>query len=291
MRVNYYNVLGLETGASVEEIRQSFKKLARQWHPDHNKSDGAESVFKSINEAYHALMDPAKRALYEKRDAQKTRSRHFERDVFSFEKFQNGKFEELDVNLQMTVSMKDLYNGVDMRLTYVRRVKGPEPGSPVTEKEESVIVRDLWRYASGECLEFEKLGHDSEYTKGLTGRLYVWIEPEVSSFMIEGADLRNTVLLSLVDMLGGRDVTFDHADGQKRVVVVPPCTPPGAVFKVAGLGLITEGGKRGDLYVETRLDVKSVTREVLESVSRQATAGAVATRPKHRQARKHSARR
>lgn len=58
---DYYEVLGLSKGASDEEIKRAFRKLAKQYHPDVNKDPGAEEKFKEIGEAYSVLSDPQKR--------------------------------------------------------------------------------------------------------------------------------------------------------------------------------------------------------------------------------------
>ena len=63
---DYYEVLGVTRNASEEEIKRSFRKLALEHHPDRNKSDGASERFKEIDEAYHILTDPRKRADYDR---------------------------------------------------------------------------------------------------------------------------------------------------------------------------------------------------------------------------------
>jgi len=63
---DYFKVLGVERGADADTIKRSFRKLARQYHPDVNPGDAtAEAKFKEISEAYEVLSDPDKRRRYE----------------------------------------------------------------------------------------------------------------------------------------------------------------------------------------------------------------------------------
>ncbi|MFT5508629.1 MAG: molecular chaperone DnaJ [Hyphomicrobiaceae bacterium] len=63
---DYYEVLGLARGASDQEIKAAFRRMAKQHHPDSNRGDAdAEGRFKEVNEAYEVLKDPQKRAAYE----------------------------------------------------------------------------------------------------------------------------------------------------------------------------------------------------------------------------------
>ena len=62
--MDYYKTLGVERGASAEEIKKAYRKLAHKFHPD--KNGGDENKFKEVNEAYQVLSNPQKRAQYDR---------------------------------------------------------------------------------------------------------------------------------------------------------------------------------------------------------------------------------
>src|SRR5918912_2203 len=62
---DYYDVLTVSRNASKEEIKNAYRKLALQYHPDRNKSPGSEEKFKEISEAYAVLSDDEKRKRYD----------------------------------------------------------------------------------------------------------------------------------------------------------------------------------------------------------------------------------
>nr|XP_046263191.1 dnaJ homolog subfamily B member 1b [Scatophagus argus] len=66
MGKDYYDMLGIKKGASEDDIKKAYRKQALRYHPDKNKSPGAEEKFKEIAEAYDVLSDPKKRDIYDR---------------------------------------------------------------------------------------------------------------------------------------------------------------------------------------------------------------------------------
>jgi len=91
MAKDYYETLGVNKGASKEEIKKAFYKLAHKYHPD--KKDGNEAKFKQVNEAYQVLSDDSKRSKYDQfgsADAQGFGGSRQGFEGFDFSGFQNG---------------------------------------------------------------------------------------------------------------------------------------------------------------------------------------------------------
>jgi curved DNA-binding protein len=84
MAVDYYKALGVEKGASLEDIKKAYRKLALKYHPDRNPSDKkrAEEKFKDISEAYAVLSDPEKRKQYDEFGTDAFRQKFTQEDIF-----------------------------------------------------------------------------------------------------------------------------------------------------------------------------------------------------------------
>jgi len=104
MSKDYYEVLGVNKGASKEEIKKAFYKLAHKYHPD--KKEGNETKFKEVNEAYQTLSDESKRAKYDQFGSQYENMGHSNGGYqgggfggFDFSQgFQNGDFDFGNLN-------------------------------------------------------------------------------------------------------------------------------------------------------------------------------------------------
>jgi len=81
----YYAILGVSEDANFQEIKKSYRKLAKKYHPDRNKSDNAEETIKKINEAFETLSDRKKRKQYDLESL----------NIFDLEELNNGEKENL----------------------------------------------------------------------------------------------------------------------------------------------------------------------------------------------------
>ncbi len=125
---DYYAILGVDPGATPEEIKRAYRRLALQYHPDRNPGNKeAEERFKEINEAYSVLSDPEKRAQYDR--ALRGREDPVE-DLFSL----FGEFFGLrtrpaprgeDLEVQVEVDLEDLLRGREVEVAYTRLVPCP----------------------------------------------------------------------------------------------------------------------------------------------------------------------
>ncbi len=64
MAQDYYEILGVSRNADQDELKRAYRRMARKYHPDVNKDDGAEERFKEINQAYEVLSEPEMRMRY-----------------------------------------------------------------------------------------------------------------------------------------------------------------------------------------------------------------------------------
>jgi molecular chaperone DnaJ len=79
---DYYEVLGVQKGATKEQIKDAYRKLALQFHPDRNKAPEAEARFKEISEAYAVLSDDEKRRQYDTFGREGVYQRYSQEDIF-----------------------------------------------------------------------------------------------------------------------------------------------------------------------------------------------------------------
>lgn len=133
---DYYEVLGLARDAEPKAIKDAFRRLALEFHPDRNKEPGAEQRFKEIAEAYAVLSDPKKRADYDARGFAGVNG------VSQQDLFRNINFEDLFGGLNFDFGAGDLFSGLFGRR---RQRKGPQRGANI----EAGLRVSLERVANG----------------------------------------------------------------------------------------------------------------------------------------------
>ena len=91
---DYYEVLGVQRGATKEQIKSAYRKLALEFHPDRNKSPEAEERFKEVSEAYAVLSDDEKRSQYDAHGREGVYQKYSQEDIFrgvDFSEFFRGR--------------------------------------------------------------------------------------------------------------------------------------------------------------------------------------------------------
>ncbi|MFA6048434.1 MAG: molecular chaperone DnaJ [Candidatus Micrarchaeia archaeon] len=159
---DYYDVLGLKKGAQADEIKRAYRRLALEFHPDRNKSAGAEEKFKEISEAYAVLSDPEKRTAYDQYGHAGFGAKFSQEDIFrnadfasifremgypGFGGMEGGGFEDLfsslfgeygaggrgrnaprkgaDLSYELPVSLEDVAQGSGKKITVERAQNCP----------------------------------------------------------------------------------------------------------------------------------------------------------------------
>lgn len=102
---DYYEVLGVSRSASKDEIKDAYRKLALQYHPDRNKSPEAEEKFKEISEAYAVLSDDEKRNQYDELGHTRFDQRYTTEDIF-----RGADFESIFRDLGFGFGFRDLFS-------------------------------------------------------------------------------------------------------------------------------------------------------------------------------------
>ena len=136
---DYYQILGVDKNASADDIKSAYRRLAKKYHPDLNKTDEAAAKFKEINEAYEVLGDDKKRSNYDQYGSADGPQFGGEAggfgdffsgggsgfgDFFSdiFSAFGGGRSERVqqrgeDINVSMTISFEEAYKGCEKEIS------------------------------------------------------------------------------------------------------------------------------------------------------------------------------
>ncbi len=280
--INYYQVLGIPSDASPEEVKKAFRTLARRYHPDVNPGDqNAEEMFKQINEAYDTLSDYAKRQQYDvqflggkRRLVGSQRKKRPSNNGFSFPNANIGGFWQDTVrspnsassNNKNTTYRSDSPNFSDFRPGTTKTVKSsPSPRTQPKDIEAKLTLplmkayeggRERIRLEDGRSLEVDmppcmyhgqKIRLKGQGIRG--GDLYLKILIEAHPFFtLQGTDISCEIPLTPSEAIVGGAIEVLTIDGLVKMNV-PAGVKSGQRLKLANKGYPNIRGERGDQLI------------------------------------------
>ncbi len=267
---DYYAILGLQAGATEDEIRKAYRRLALQWHPDRNPGvSEAEERFKEISEAYAVLVDPAKRRDYDRARRTGTpyasagRREDLFRDLFAnpqasaiFEELAR-EFERMGMRVDRHYFRQTLFGG---RTVVTGGVFIITPLTPVLALFR--LTRAALRGARAAAPVGASQAPPLPPPRGLLDRVartgrWLWGLPPAPAVRAE-TDLNETMPLRLTraeaERGGRRRLTLERDRARSEVVVtIPPGIRTGTRLRLRGKGRATAGGPPGDLYLAVEI--------------------------------------
>ena len=285
---DYYKILGVAKGATTDEIKKAYRRLARQHHPDLNKGADAERRFKEINEANEVLSDPEKRQRYDQlgpnweRFARSGGGRAgngggFEwvftgtpgaggGDFSQFSDFFRMIFGDVDAPEGPTTRTRPGNGRARMRatagadleseveVTLLEAYKGAERELQIRREDGSartLKVKIPAGVRDGQRIRLSGQGGAGQ--GGPSGDLYLRVRVKPHPFFRrEGDDIHVDLPVALHEALLGGEATVPTLKGRVSLRI-PPETQNGRVIRLAGQGLPRAGGGSGDMFVTVKV--------------------------------------
>ena len=273
MSDSLYETLGVSKDDSSEEIKKAYRRLARKYHPDINKEDGAENKFKEINAAYEILSDENKRKQYDLRGDSMFGGQNFSDFARNAEGFGDlndilknmfgggfgaggfggfgGYSEDLDVTARLKIDFEFALTGGEKQISV---------------GEGSFKIRVPAGVRDGEKLRVKGKGKTSS-TTGEKGDVILILGVEESpEYTIDGDDLYKKIDISLkVALFGGKVEVKTY---KKDVAIkINENTKNGQKIRLKGYGIQNRNSKiYGDLYLEVNVilpDINELDEETI----------------------------
>lgn len=273
---DYYETLGLSRGATQDDIKHAYRKLARKFHPDVSKDVDAEARFKELGEAYAVLKDPEKRAAYDQMGSQWKAGQDFQPPPgwdagfeFSGRDFGDGFggdhsdfFEALfgrqarggqrthmhaqgqDHHAKVLINLADAYRGARRGVSL--RMPVMDAQGRVTMQERTLEVTIPKGVRAGQHLRLAGQG-GAGLGGAAAGDLYLEIgfEPD-PQFRADGRDVYLHLPLAPWEAALGAVVAAPTPEGPVQLTI-PPGSAAGRQLRLKGRGI--PGSPPGDLYV------------------------------------------
>ncbi len=290
---DYYTSLGVGKGASQEEIKKAYRKLAMKYHPDHSAgSKENEEKFKEISEAYAVLSDPEKRKQYDTFGSEDFQQRYSQEDIFKdfdlgdiLKEFgfggasfytsgaQKGRGRRGGTHYSFDPESIFGFGGRGGGQQVQRKGRDVEYEIPLTLQEvaggtsktltianssggtDAISVKIPKGLISGKKIRLAGKGEPSPYG-GPSGDLYVRSKiVQDPVFEQKEYDLYVNRQIKLTEALLGTKINVPTIEGKHLSMKVAPGTKPKSRLRVSGQGLPhMKGSGKGDLYVV--IDVK-----------------------------------
>jgi curved DNA-binding protein CbpA len=261
---DYYKILGVSEGASYEEIKKTYRKLAFQYHPD--KNPGKEEMMKEINEAYAVLSDDRKRREY---DSYRQSYGFFARDKFRQTYTDQDIFKDSDIN-QVFAELsrvfgfhgpEDIFSRSTFYGNQFRTFQFKGPGFTgqgffffgLMSKTYQDILRSS-QYQTSEAPAYRPSFFSRILLKGVQAFQHHMAKKYGLELPERGKDIEGEIAIpSEVASAGGR-VPYHYANPENPRDIMIKITPgirEGQKIKLRGLGKDgRHGGESGDLYLK-----------------------------------------
>ncbi len=281
---DYYEVLGVNKGASDDEIKKAFRKLAVKYHPDKNPGDKtAEEKFKEINEAYSVLSDKTKRSRYDQfghagvggDGGGNPFGGGFGGQSFNFD-FGGGGFEDIINAMFGGGGFRAARRGRDYRTSITIDFEEAIFGATKTiaVEGEQIKLKIPAGIYDGQSIRLAGKGGDAPSADGQRGDLYVEVRVRAHKTLTREGDLiLSEVTIPMTDAVLGTEVEVETVDG-KITMKIPAGTQPGTNFKLSGHGAPRLGSdQRGPHIVTINVEIpRNLTKKQKELIEEFANA-------------------
>ena len=272
---DYYEILGIDRGATPEEIKKAYRKLAVQYHPDKNPGDkSAEEKFKEASNAYSVLSDPEKRRMYDIGGHEGVHGTGFEGYRTMDDIFRNINLDDLfgrggfggfgdafgDVFGQRRRTPPPRGRDIRMNVSipFAEAVLGSKQEMNVQGKRLTLTIPP--GIQDGKTLRIR--GHGESLGSGTSGDLLVTVSVQPHPTLTrEGIDLLTDAKVPMTTAALGGSVRVQTLIGDIDLKI-PSGAQPGQQFRLRGRGGIDASGKKGDLTVRLVVEIpKSLSRK------------------------------